>query len=344
MKMLIRGCRPFVFRALWLGLPLAAASAPAMSQSVTASSGSATPMSAAGGLYVSPKNGQSSDQQASDRYACYTWAVKESGFDPSVSAAGSASSGLQQYRRAMTACLEGRGYSVSTASPQSPATPSAPGPSVAASTAMPVEFRPESTPELKYQPFQFQIDGGYTAAVGTIDQTLSGGPNVGLGFTWFPTSALPLGLRVEGSWSRFGIKDRALAADYPGFTSGRNDIYGGDADLQLDLAHRSSRSKLYLLGGVGWYRVQTQLRQVTYQSGTICGWYYCTAGYFPTLTGERNTTTDWQKSWNAGIGWEMAVAPSTSFFIEARYRHFLPSSGSNSSHMSFVPVSLGLRF
>jgi opacity protein-like surface antigen len=342
MKTLINGCRSFVLGALWMCL-LLAASAPAISQSPSSSSATGTPMAVAGGLYMSPKNGQTADQQAADRYACYSWAVKQSNFSPSVSSTARTSSGLQEYRRAMTACLEGRGYAVSAAAPSS----GAPAPAVPASPAppVPVRFRGvESTPELKYRPFEFQIDGGYTAVAGTTQQDLSGGANAGLGFTWFPTAALPLGLRVDGSWSRFGIKDHALSLEDPGFTSGRNDIYGGDADLQLDLAHNSTRYKFYLLGGVGWYRVQTRLWQVTYQSGTVCGWYYCTAGYFPELTAERNTTTEWQKSWNAGLGWEMAVAPGTSFFIEARYRHFLAGAGSNGSHMSFVPVSLGLRF
>jgi hypothetical protein len=36
----------------------------------------------------------------------------------------------------------------------------------------------------------------------------------------------------------------------------------------------------------------------------------------------------------------VAAAPRTSFFIEARYRHFLP----NSNRMSFVPISVGFRF
>ncbi len=359
MKTLINGSPGCWLRAVWLWLPLVA-SAPALSQSAPplSASSAGAPMTVAGGLYVSPKNGQTTDQQSADRYACYTWAVKESRWDPSAprgsssgdytnSADGDISpldepngnaAGLEKYRRAMTACLEGRGYSVTPVAAPSPAAPSTPA-SVRSRTML---SSASSPPELKYHPFEMQIDGGYTAAVGTTDRNLSGGPTGGLGLAWFPTAALPLGLRVDGSYSRFGIKDRALSLDAPGFTSGRDAVYGGDADLQLDLAHRSSRYKFYLLGGVGWYRVQTQLRQVAYQSGTVCGLYYCAPGYFPSTVAERNTTTDWEKSWNAGIGWEMAVAQRTSFFIEARYRHFLASA--NNSSMTFVPITLGFRF
>jgi hypothetical protein len=335
MKAFINGGPGCLLRAVWVWLPLAA-SAPALSQSAPPTPSSDAPMIAAGGLYVSPENGQTADQQAADRYQCYTWAVRESKFDPSSQAGRT--DGLEDYRRAMTACLQGRGYSVSRAIAPSPAAPSATA-NVRYGTRT---YAVSSPPELKYHPFEVQIDGGYTAAVGTTDRNLSGGPSGGLGLAWFPTSALPLGLRVDGNISGFEIKDRMLSLDDPGFTSGRDNVYGGDADVQLDLARRSSRYKFYLLGGVGWYRVQTQLRQTGYQSGTICGWYYCESGYFPGTVAERNTTTSWQKSWNAGVGWEVAVAPKTSFFIEARYRHML-ASDSNSS-LTVVPITLGFRF
>jgi Glycine zipper 2TM domain len=34
-------------------------------------------------VYVYPTSGQSADQQSRDRYECYLWSVKQSGFDPS---------------------------------------------------------------------------------------------------------------------------------------------------------------------------------------------------------------------------------------------------------------------
>jgi hypothetical protein len=58
-----------------------------------------------------PKNGQTSDQQARDRYDCYRFAVAQSGFDP-MRGTGAASAGEQQsdYERAQSACFEARGY------------------------------------------------------------------------------------------------------------------------------------------------------------------------------------------------------------------------------------------
>jgi Family of unknown function (DUF6515) len=65
-------------------------------------------------IAIQPRNGQSADQEASDRYECYRFAVAQSGFDPLVSSSGSppAEPAKQEYSRAQTACLEGRGYGI----------------------------------------------------------------------------------------------------------------------------------------------------------------------------------------------------------------------------------------
>jgi hypothetical protein len=67
-------------------------------------------------LFVYPTKGQSEQQQATDRFQCHSWAVGQTGFDPSkpggnVSEAQYADK-RADYQRAMKACLEARGYSV----------------------------------------------------------------------------------------------------------------------------------------------------------------------------------------------------------------------------------------
>jgi hypothetical protein len=61
-------------------------------------------------IYVYPKNGQSEEQTANDRFECHKWAVSQTGFDPtrSTNTQGTA----EDYRRAIGACLDARGYSV----------------------------------------------------------------------------------------------------------------------------------------------------------------------------------------------------------------------------------------
>ncbi len=68
-------------------------------------------------LFVYPKNGQSSEQQAKDQYECQRWAAQQSGFDPTVpGATGTAGTAdprkSSDYLRAQVSCLEGRGYAV----------------------------------------------------------------------------------------------------------------------------------------------------------------------------------------------------------------------------------------
>jgi hypothetical protein len=67
-------------------------------------------------MFIYPQNGQSPEQQADDRYQCHSWATQQSGFDPTQVGGGvppdqTVARGTE-YRRAMRACLEGRGYSV----------------------------------------------------------------------------------------------------------------------------------------------------------------------------------------------------------------------------------------
>jgi hypothetical protein len=197
-----------------------------------------------------------------------------------------------------------------------------------------------AAPELKYRPLRAQIHGGYSIPTGTTDRYLDDGANVGFGFTWFPSSVLPLGVRVDGSYSRFRARNALLDLYGGAFTSGHDNIYGGDVDLQLDLAHGSPLFKMYLLGGAGWYREQTYLRQVTWYPGDICGWYYCVPGYVPVLTASQRTTSPWHSSWNAGLGFEVATGDGASFFVEARYQRI----STFNDKLQFVPIRMGLRF
>ena len=67
-------------------------------------------------VYAYPNRGQNADLQASDRYECHAWAVKQAGFDPTQPLGGvpaaEASNKRADYQRAEQACLDGRGYTV----------------------------------------------------------------------------------------------------------------------------------------------------------------------------------------------------------------------------------------
>jgi hypothetical protein len=63
-------------------------------------------------LIAYPKNGQSADQQAADKFECHKWAVSQLGYDPATAGGGAVRRDPTDYNRAQTACLEARGYSV----------------------------------------------------------------------------------------------------------------------------------------------------------------------------------------------------------------------------------------
>lgn len=320
--------------------------APALAQSPPP--GAVPPATA--GLSFAPLKGQTGEQLWSDRYACHDWAKGQSGYDPTPhpgSAATGNPGGLEQYRRAMSACMEGKGYRVQSAeaAPAPPAPVVAPAPSAPAAPAPAPVWVHQSEPlDLRYHPLTAQIEGGPAVTTGDTQHALRDGWNVGLGLTWFPVSTLPLGVRVDGTYGRFGESWRSLdneaAATGANVLYGHEDVYGGDADLQLNLP-MTPQVRAYLLGGIGWYREQTYFRQFI-TTGVTCG-YLCGpfgpgyTGYSATL---ENSTSDWQHSWNAGAGFEFALADPATLFVEARFLR-ITSAGSRGE---FIPVRVGVRF
>jgi hypothetical protein len=69
-----------------------------------------------GQWFVYPSKGQSQEQQAKDRNDCNGWAASQTGYDPTLPSQGGSSDQAQtmsmDYGRAMSACLEGRGYAI----------------------------------------------------------------------------------------------------------------------------------------------------------------------------------------------------------------------------------------
>lgn len=64
-------------------------------------------------MFIYPRSNQSEKQQAEDRYQCHTWAVSQTNYDPTQPPGGTPSAQKDtEYRRAMSACLDARGYTV----------------------------------------------------------------------------------------------------------------------------------------------------------------------------------------------------------------------------------------
>jgi opacity protein-like surface antigen len=284
------------------------------------------------GLNVYPKNGQSQDQQWADRYACDSWSKTQSGFDPAHPPTGLSAADLasrsDQYKRAMSACLDAHGYAVTAAAAAVAAAP--PPHTVIVGPA--AGFR--------YHSLMMQLEGGYSLSRGNTAKSLDNGWNTGLGLIWYPSSSMPLGLRVDGSYSRFDATSQTLAEASQGLgtnvSHGYQDIYGADVDAQFDFK-LSSHTKWYLFGGGGRYRESTTLQQVTAVPGYAC-YFYCYPAYFGVASTVAHDTTGWLNSWNAGTGFEFALQDPVRFFVEARYQRIGPNMS------EFVPIRAGLRF
>ncbi|MGC1402755.1 MAG: DUF6515 family protein [Thermodesulfobacteriota bacterium] len=67
-------------------------------------------------IFIYPRQGQSPEKQADDRVECLNWAISQVGYDPNRPPVGLAEAQKAQkiadYRRAMEACLDARGYSM----------------------------------------------------------------------------------------------------------------------------------------------------------------------------------------------------------------------------------------
>ncbi len=225
-------------------------------------------------------------------------------------------------------------------SPEATPAESSPDPSAPASPAPAADRfvnRAWASRELTYRPFSAQAGGGYDFVTGSAGEYIRDGADATAGVTWFPSPVLPLGLRLDGSYDWFKPGRKLLGLGGVGYNQGERKTYGADLDLQWDFARRSSRQRTYLLGGFGEYRVATSLQKLS-AAPRVCGTNFC--GSFPTVLAAESDTSAWEPSWNAGVGWMMALDAHTSLFVEARYRRIFTRGSST----QFVPVRIGLRF
>jgi len=292
----------------------------------------------ADGLAITAQSGQSPEQQVADRTACETWSKGQTGFDITQPTGGVSpshyTSSRQQFDRAMAACLEARGYVVRMAAPPAP-TATYPPPRYGAPAPAAVYMTPPPAPTLAYQPFHASISGGFSITTSDGSQNFDDGGLVNVGLSLFPVESIPVGIRVDGNYSWYGARDGFLYANNANI--GHQEVYGGDVDLQFNLGPHNARSQFYVFGGAGWYRERTTLHQVSgFDDGGFCD-FFC-GGLF--ITGTARETTPWRDSWNAGLGWELALTGYSKFFVEARYRQI----GPNDSREAFVPIQAGVRF
>ena len=191
-----------------------------------------------------------------------------------------------------------------------------------------------------YHPFRPHLDGGGTLTEKSkFTQDFADGWNAGLGFTWYPTSHLPLGLRLDGTYNEFNIRNPLLAqvaqANGTGVYHGFQRMWGGDTDLESltsTLLAPCSTATCYCRRRLE-YKQQTIIRQGFIDGGYGYGCDWCG---FTVARYESN----WTFARNAGLGLEFAMGPEVSLFIEGRYMRLNPTDAKS----DYIPIRAGLRF
>jgi opacity protein-like surface antigen len=155
----------------------------------------------------------------------------------------------------------------------------------------------------------FGVGGGITQPQGEAEDVLDDGWNAGALMTFnFPV--VPIGIRVDAWYHRLDNNTERTGE------RGGTDIIAGTANAVLGF--RFLVVKPYVLGGVGYYRLDFSTR--TIHEGSFFD--------------EEN-----EAGWNAGAGVSFSLR-KIDVFVEARY-HSVDTEG---DRFKFVPVSVGLVF
>jgi opacity protein-like surface antigen len=171
-------------------------------------------------------------------------------------------------------------------------------------------------------PVQFGVLGGVTFPVSDYKSVFKTGWNAGA-FVNFGVANWPVGIRIDGQWNQFGVKDQA-GVSFSGVHF--RDIHG-TADAVINVGSGQA-AKFYLLAGVGVYNLNT--------TGSNSDVDF------------SNSSSQTKFGLNGGAGLKFNVG-SLSPFVEARY-HYVFLNGNdltnNSSNpkLQMIPISVGLSF
>lgn len=194
--------------------------------------------------------------------------------------------------------------------------------------------------QLPVNPFSFGLSGGLSVPVGDFSDVFGTGFNVdALVAVRVPT--LPVSLRVEAGYQRFGLKGsvRDLFEDFGelgGSGDIRTSIFSGTANLVYAFSVPASPVRPYLIGGAGVYNVRVRA------SGILAD--------FADEFGGTNEASTTRLGLNGGIGLDVPVGGVT-LFGEARvHTIFTPSERDPETGERFggrttlVPLKVGIRF
>jgi hypothetical protein len=166
-------------------------------------------------------------------------------------------------------------------------------------TSLPLAARAQTA-----KPFQLGIGGGVSNPTSDLHDIASAGYNANLALG-FNSPTFPLGLRIDGAYNHFGLKNVAGSGDVHVVSVTGNAVY------KIPRATVSP----YVIAGGGWYGASL---------GQRLGFDASSINHF---------------GWNVGGG---ITLPLSGFdtFLEARYNQVQGNGGS----IKFIPLTFGVMF
>jgi opacity protein-like surface antigen len=153
------------------------------------------------------------------------------------------------------------------------------------------------------KPVQFGVSGGAAIPTSDLADFTNTGFNVA-GHVGFNPSLVPVGIRVDGAYNRWGYKQQGIGGDVHSWNVTGNALY------KIPSASMSP----YLLAGAGWYQLAMN------------------------VTGAGNATEN-DFGWNVGGGISIPLSGFDTF-IEAKYTQ-IQTDGTSAK---FVPITFGIMF
>lgn len=183
-------------------------------------------------------------------------------------------------------------------------------------------------------PFTFGVGAGFVEPLGTFGRFSDIGWNAqgGAGFNFNAWSSLML----DVNFNNLGITSSSLRDI--GVPGGTTQIWSFTLDPVVHLTGKR-RFDLYVTGGGGDYRVQTQL---TAPAGGFVG-VLGPFGFFPAPVFGNQVLSSYsvnKPGFNAGLGVNIGSKWRAKFYAEARYTRVYTSQGVT----DYIPVTFGVRF
>jgi opacity protein-like surface antigen len=172
------------------------------------------------------------------------------------------------------------------------------------------------------RPFTFGVSGGLSIPTGDAGDVVKTGFNAGAHLAFKP-AMLPFGVRVEGQFNQFSLKEIneggvSLEPD------GNYRIISGTANGVFGVPAASSAFRPYVIGGVGVYNQKLSFD----------------------ILGEELSESETKFGLNGGVGIEFGLS-GLATFIEARYHYIFNGEDEDtgeSGSTRFIPISFGIKF